>query len=546
MASTVPHMMPLPTGEVKFRKDITRLSDEEMDDLIWAFHKIQNLDPKDPNSFFHIAGFHGEPFRGAGYSNAQWWGGYCHHGNILFPTWHRAYVLRLEKALQSQVPGVMMAYWDELATPEDLNHVPRIFLDEKYAWRTDKYRSPDDPGPIDNPLYSYRFQKVVGDSRASFPDADYTKPKDYKTVRFPYSGLVGTDKDLKITEAHNARMDKENEEEPGVTDKYLNMNVDMWLNWSVYITSNGKVLNASARDHYFQSLEAPNYTVYSNGTSAQRWNEEHGDEPGFTVVRPIESPHNAIHLAVGGVQIPGVQDASFIEGANGDMGENETASFDPIFYFHHCFIDRMFWWWQMRNDHTTNLGEVIDGYPGTNSVDAQGPTPGIAGGTWLSLDTPLAPFKKGDLNIGSAYDAPSTVTSKDMVNITGLGYIYSLPDPAPAAPPPSAHPHLSVDGINRATISGSFAISAWDTSNESKPTLVGVEPVLSRWHTAGCANCQNHLEVRAHFPLLGYSKDEAKDAKFGARVHTRNYPSGVPFHGGKPQPRLRVKTGPME
>ncbi len=31
------------------------------------------------------------------------WGGYCHHGNCLFPTWHRAYVQHLENALRTQV-----------------------------------------------------------------------------------------------------------------------------------------------------------------------------------------------------------------------------------------------------------------------------------------------------------------------------------------------------------------------------------------------------------------------------------------------------------
>ncbi|KAH6845613.1 tyrosinase [Chaetomium sp. MPI-CAGE-AT-0009] len=540
--------VPLPTGEVKDRKDITKLTDAEMDDLIYAFHAIQNLPTDKPNSFFQIAGLHGEPFRGAGYSNAQWWGGYCHHGNILFPTWHRAYVLRLEKALQSQVPGVMMAYWDELAASEtgEPNDIPHIFLEETYTWRTDKYGSPN-VSSIPNPLYSYRFQRTVGDTRASFPDADYTKPKGYQTVRFPYSGLVGPS-DVSVqaaTASHNALMDELNKLQAGTTDKLLNTNVKTWLTAPVYTTSNGKTHKASAREHYMQSLRAPNYTVYSNTTSAQRWNEEHGDDPRFTVVWPIESPHNAIHLAVGGIQVPG-QDVSFVPGANGDMGENETASFDPIFFFHHCFIDRMFWWWQKRNKHETGLGEVIDGYPGTNSVDAQGPTPGIAGGTWLSLDTPLAPFKKGDLNIGPAKDASSLVNSKDVVNINDLGYMYSLPDPRLALPTLPPHPHLSVGGINRAAISGSFAVSAWAfSSNVSQPMLVGVVPVLSRWHTAGCANCQNHLEVRAHFPLVGYSKDEAEGTAFEVRVHTRDNPGGAPTQSG---PRLmpRLKTGPME
>ncbi len=49
-------------------------------------------------SFFGIGGIHGLPY-------VQWdgsggtkpvpkseWGGYCHHGSTLFPTWHRPYV----------------------------------------------------------------------------------------------------------------------------------------------------------------------------------------------------------------------------------------------------------------------------------------------------------------------------------------------------------------------------------------------------------------------------------------------------------------------
>jgi len=68
-------------------------------DLIRAWKGIQDLSrrlPNHPHSFFRIAGFHGSPFRGAGYANPEWWGGYCNHGNVLFPTWHRAYTYRLE------------------------------------------------------------------------------------------------------------------------------------------------------------------------------------------------------------------------------------------------------------------------------------------------------------------------------------------------------------------------------------------------------------------------------------------------------------------
>lgn len=64
-----------------------------------------------------------------------------------------------------------------------------------------------------------------------------------------------------------------------------------------------------------------------------------------------------------------------VVGSNGDMGENETAGFDPIFFFHHCNIDRVFWLWQRRHNALKKL-DVMDGYPGTNNAfDGQGPTP---------------------------------------------------------------------------------------------------------------------------------------------------------------------------
>ena len=55
------------------------------------------------------------------------------------------------------------------------------------------------------------------------------------------------------------------------------------------------------------------------------------------------------------------------------MGENDTAGLDPIFFFHHCFVDRVFWLWQKKNGFTDHL-DIFAEYPGTNSADSQGPT----------------------------------------------------------------------------------------------------------------------------------------------------------------------------
>jgi len=75
-----------------------------LEDLMRAWKGIKELGPNEFNSFFMIGGFHGEPFRGPGAQTPSWWGGYCQHGTVLFPTWHRAYLYRLENALRS-IPG---------------------------------------------------------------------------------------------------------------------------------------------------------------------------------------------------------------------------------------------------------------------------------------------------------------------------------------------------------------------------------------------------------------------------------------------------------
>lgn len=366
-----------------------------LEDLIRAWKGIQELPHTDLNSFFTIAGYHGEPFRGAGWANADWWGGYCNHGNVLFPTWHRAYLHRLEKALQS-IPGcadVTLPYWDEIDDISFKEGLPPIFLKKKFKLDGDE---------IKNPLYSYIFQAGVYDNLGLFsavPDADYSKPPGYETVRYPYSGLVGT-ADAAATKVHNQQYEDMPEDQ---VNKLLNTNISEWLGPSVTLDT-GDVRTTNTRYLYHECLKAPNYTAFSNTSSVTQWNEDHFNimpgskpDPQVPVVVSLESPHNRMHLAIGGFELPKLpgNDADRAPGANGDMGENDTSSFDPIFFFHHCFIDKMFWNWQINHGKTKGF-DIIPGYPGTNSIDAQGPTPGTPANVWLTMETPLDPFEKAD------------------------------------------------------------------------------------------------------------------------------------------------------
>ncbi|MCF0074352.1 tyrosinase family protein [Dyadobacter sp. CY261] len=487
---------------LRLRRNILELQNEyesgnkkALEDLMRAWKGIKELSPEDERSFFKLGGFHGEPFRGAGWGNSAYWGGYCNHGNVLFPTWHRVYLLKLEEALQS-IPGceeVMLPFWDETAE-ESLNKgIPWALTVENFEL---------DGATIPNPLRSFIFPKNITDS-INGDNPNYSKPAGYETVRYPLSGLVGTAQDIANTKAHNAQFPNYDQ-----NVDILNENIKNWL--GSHIVVDGKMIPTNVAKKFKDCLDAPNYTVFSNTTSAGQWNSDRqtidpntgapiANDP-YQIVVPLESPHNSIHLAVGGCDVPNY-DRSPIDGANGDMGENDTAGLDPIFYFHHCNVDRVFWLWQKKHGFTDHL-DIIPEYPGTNTVDSQGPTPGFAPNSWLTLESPLSPFKKSEDGVERTY------TSLDCINIeTQLGITYgpgSLDSPANvvslATTPAIPTRIIKVSRINRAPIRGSFMVSAYMTYEGQKLHL-GTEAVLSRWNVQYCANCQTHLEVKAFFPL---------------------------------------------
>jgi tyrosinase len=488
-------------AKIKVRRSLLELQNEyekgnkkPLEDLMRAWKGIKELPYTDLKSFFKLGGYHGEPFRGAGWGSNAYWGGYCNHGNVLFPTWHRVYLLKLEEALQS-IKGckdVMLPFWDETDEYSRTKGIP---------WPLTKEFFELDGVQIPNPLRSFVFPVNITD-HISGDDPNYSKPKHYETVRYPLSGIVGNATEIAATNAHNAQYPDYNQ-----NVGYLNANVLNWLN--SHIVVDGKTIETHVAKQFRDCLDAPNYTVFSNTTSASEWNAERQTVdpvtgqpiPGsYKVVVPLESPHNSIHLAVGGCDIPNY-DRSPIEGANGDMGENDTAGLDPIFYFHHCNVDRMFWLWQKKHKATDRL-EIIPEYPGTNTVDNQGPTPGFAPNSWLTLESPLAPFKHGVNNDGATY------TSLDSINIEKqMGYTYgpgsmdeSDKTMLKQAKKNYATKVIKVSGINKAPIRGSFMISAYITVGGKKLHL-GTEAVLSRWNSQYCANCQTHLEVKAFFEL---------------------------------------------
>jgi tyrosinase len=520
-----------------------------LNNLIRAFRAIQkrepnyDLPPEEDLSFFRIAGFHGEPFEGPGRYDSAWWGGYCHHSDVLFPAWHRAYLLHLENALRS-VPGcedVTLPFWDE--TWDVLNEttgtpIPTILTTPEFPL----------PGDDDthNPLYSYRLAKALAENVTGNNPHRYSKHKGYETVRYPLSGLVGTEADKKNTKIHNedARWASSDQR-----TTILNDNVNAWIKGTVEIDKSRDDPSKmrypdtySVLSRYQACLKAPTYTSFSNNESMKHYQKVHSSEP--RDIAALESPHNAMHLAVGGFYQENIYNANPIYGANGDMGDNETAGFDPIFFLHHCFVDYVFWLWQKKHGLTAQSSLRIE----TDDPGARSPEGaiGYAPGAQLENTSPLAPFKYLDGKDEDGNDKWSWYTLDTITDIENqLGYKYGAGSLDPYADP---HPPLSLfkdapkgtftkykgtELVDRSKYAGSFVIRTYAVTPRRGRVEIGREPVLSRWNLKGCGTCQGRLMARGITPVseelekaLLEGEDEGAKIEYHAHVERRAFPDG--------------------
>ncbi|KAF5558860.1 tyrosinase precursor (monophenol monooxygenase) [Fusarium phyllophilum] len=296
-----------------------------MDNLPWptpkgySFKDGKDLDLK--MSWFQLTGIHGQPPH--------------------FGTWHRPYLAMMEQTLFRQVANVAkrfsesnipdeqkkkylaaaqqfrLPYWDYfrpraytkttfpgVTNPKDGTttapydwSAPQIFTLPEVMVR----RLPDNELiPMANPFFQFEFSsdqlnKIKADRDPS------------RKIREQFETILKT---IRWGGSNAKAMARMNEELNGDRESRV------------------RVCLALIEDEVYR-----NFRTFSTNAVFPKPNEP----PKATLERPsgsIEDFHGAYHVTIGG---------------NGHMGSIPTAAFDPIFWMHHCQIDRLFAIWQAAN-----------------------------------------------------------------------------------------------------------------------------------------------------------------------------------------------------
>ena len=297
-----------------------------------------------------LGGLHGEPFvsengsstlRPPGFKG-QYWPGYCNHGNILLPTWHRVCCCKVEQQLQRIVPGVTLPFWDESSKASQKLGIPWVLTAEKFEL--------EDGTIISNPLRSFTLPEGISDD---LPGDGYTysKPTGYSTVRYALSGLVGSE-DIEATRKHNSQYQDHDQ-----NVKLLNRNVCAWLRGSGPTPEHQHPTENGAASGLEKCLAAPNYTVFSNASSVAAWNANSNTEK-FT---SLEQPHMQRHpprcrwgRCSQKRRVLADRGGERRHGREQHVGVGSHLLLSPL------HIDRTFWLWQKKHKETTQLAIAKD------------------------------------------------------------------------------------------------------------------------------------------------------------------------------------------
>ncbi|KAJ3230121.1 hypothetical protein HDU81_004773 [Chytriomyces hyalinus] len=309
--------------------------------FLQAFEHIKNvLDERDPRSLTAIATIHGEPrnyaydmfpgMKGDGTGNAP---GYCKHGDPLFPVWHRPYIGLIEKVIIDVAKEIIAPMYKN-DTQAWINVAETIRF-PYYDWASDASLLDPCPQIFTNPYMDIMAPPHGLSKRIENPFTSFTIPN-ATFNKFPKS----------LRKKGRTTFRKRS-----ITQRLV----------------------AQSRDQVrllFDPFLSGNWSDFSNHNANRTRDKDDTDPRNF---HSLEHIHDNVHGAIGGF-----------------MGDPSIASYDPVFYFHHCNVDRMLALYQA----------TVGGFP-----DAE------------TALIPLTPFRIRN-------DSDTAWTSNEAKTTESLGYTY--------------------------------------------------------------------------------------------------------------------------
>ncbi|KAF3927764.1 Tyrosinase [Orbilia brochopaga] len=262
-------------------EELEKQDKDQFNMLLLALAKVQADPDSVPFGYYQLAGIHGRPYVTwqMGPGSYDYTRGYCTHGSALFTTWHRPYLLALEQALFHAAMSIAVTFSGTYQT-QYLAAAARLRL-PYWDWA--------DPGtqsylPPITMMANYIVKKP--DMSGVPVSVSIANPL------FRYNFLSSTSI-APLGSPFNAHMN---------TVRYPD---GAWVDHSSIASSNmqsgfaGRVLGT------YNAFISGSYNLFSNR---------------------IEGVHDGVHGATGG---------------GGNMGLVSVAAFDPLFWLHHCNVDRI-------------------------------------------------------------------------------------------------------------------------------------------------------------------------------------------------------------
>ena len=187
-----------------------------------------------------------------------------------------------------------------------------------------------------------------------------------------------------------------------------------------------------------------------------------------------------------------------IGGQNGTMTDQNVASYDPVFWFYHCNIDRLFLQWQQTVGATT-----LTGFESTLAGDI----------SWLSppfnVVTPWTQTIADSLDLGISYEyqAPQGIAEEGAALENKLGSVeaarsFTIKRSSPVS--------VRVKGIDRLAIPGSFAVHLLADGE-----VIAKRGFFQPTRPRECETCVKNAIVNIDFRL---DQEEILDRKLSVEV----------------------------